>query len=166
MEKTKAFSPSKMKNSSQHMINSSYLRWMMMCNRTKGMKLYCAQWIEGWNVSFVVNPVFGDKQRCEEDLHCGRDCESGFSRHSEAHGLCGVLQRCLVGSYWDCSLSFFPQSIFCVLLDQMYQTEKVQSNDKGNIFFYYRLRYTLQLLQGVINRLVRNKWIIVDMSLQ
>ena len=55
------------------------------------------------------------------------------------------------------SLSFFPQSIFCVLLDQMYQTEKVQSNDKGNIFFYYRLRYTLQLLQGVINRLVRNK---------
>ena len=50
-------------------------------------------------VSFGVNPVFGDKQRFQEDLHRGRDCEFGLSRHPEAHGLCGVLQRCLAGSY-------------------------------------------------------------------
>lgn len=50
-------------------------------------------------MSFVVNPVFGDKQLCQKDLHCGRDCESGFGGHSEAHGLCGVLQRRLAGSH-------------------------------------------------------------------
>lgn len=60
------------------------------------------------SVFFVVNTVFGDKQCCQEDLHCGGDCESGFSRHPEAHGLCGVLQRCLVGSHWNCSLSLLP----------------------------------------------------------
>lgn len=67
--------------------------------------MYTAHWGLNVSVPFIVNPVFGDKQCCQEDLHCWRDCESGFSRHSEAHGLCGILQCCLAGSYWDCSLS-------------------------------------------------------------
>lgn len=56
----------------------------------------------------VIILVFSDKQLRQKDLHCGWNCQSGLRRHSETHGLCGVFQRSLAGSYWNCSLSVLP----------------------------------------------------------
>lgn len=88
-------------------------------------------------VSFVLNIVFGDKQFCQKDLHRGRDCESGLSRHPEAHGLCGVLQRCLAGPYWNCPLSLFPVAGMLKLSVVTMQSIHAKLQLIGNYSFFH-----------------------------
>lgn len=58
-------------------------------------------------------------------MHSGGDRQPGISRHSEAHGLCGLLQRSVAGSYRDRPLPLLPlagmdgtiTSVLLVLID-------------------------------------------------
>lgn len=49
--------------------------------------------------------VVGHQQFGQKNMHCGRNRQPGFRRYPEAHGLCGLLQCCLVGPHRNCSLS-------------------------------------------------------------
>lgn len=51
--------------------------------------------------SFCLSVVSGDKQCGTEDVYGRRDCESGLSRHSKAHGFCRVLQCRVARSHRD-----------------------------------------------------------------
>lgn len=58
-------------------------------------------------------------------MHSGGDRQPGICRHSEAYGLCGLLQRSVAGSYRDRPLPLLPlagmdgtiTSVLLVLID-------------------------------------------------
>lgn len=56
----------------------------------------------------IFRVVIGHQQFGQKNMHCGRNRQPGFRRYPEAHGLCGLLQRCLVGPHRNCSLSLLP----------------------------------------------------------
>lgn len=55
-------------------------------------------------ISFL-HVVVGHQQFGQKNMHSGRNRQPGVCRHPEADGLCGLLQRSLVGPHRNCSLS-------------------------------------------------------------